>query len=1195
MATTIKGVKEKLDSFVRKAPKPAKLENTIENCNPKHLILLCTNLESKDGPSYLRLALEGCQNWKNTEECVKVRIMLMKQALEKLMPEFSVSAEETNGLKFVDILLTHLDKMTDLIAKDLALMVESCISELEKPNHKLNPCWLVIFSKLISMSSEFPNMVASSDDTSNIMDGKVWRKTLVRKLCIDNWREEDATNIIKMFCDISDLGPEEIDMIVEKACTLLSKDNSTSNDNAPSLLFQVLQLTRGYVQPLGIGNVNSSSVFGRITQTLSKHYNKNHRKIIEQTDQNTLDSADLIEQGISIDDYQRSEAMIIFHLIHAIRMGHPIGKEVMKLLKSSSQLPDVIIANPFNMFLGLAMTSIKQYQTTVVDCIKSATCKLIQLQLKRSESAWFRQTVPTPIEPKALFNQLINQSTTFGGWDLIGDGLINLAIGLLDSSCSMMVFKPNVSKIMAYLGHEIIKLVTKRSSTSIVTVLRELTKRILASKGALQYTDCLRMTIKDGFTVIMEEPPVYMNELLDHFGSLGINGARRVLIALMPLIKYGGNSLRNATILILRKSLFSPNIETRRIAVIGVIQLLKCFRINSSLQITQMLMSQSSSCLSQAAINVHQGGVTNNEALCLELMGVLKRGLSQQAAVRMTLYRGLHDVVGRNPELCVGVLDMLYSHAIELNITSEDAINPIDVEAMICIKGSDVYTIEPIGWFLHCVQLIVGKANHLYGDVNTTPEEVDTSSLIKLTELLNRLRKLYADSLDTLDFNFEKGADYSKSTPTGRYNILRVETYKNIYEALMDYTIMHGAGIQDDMAGLLVRLHFRHSEMNDLLSKKSGGQDKTMNKTKANKDRKKKPQVKDTQSEITLGTQNKIENVNLIRNVSVIPHHAISLKAISNILHSILNDNKPSNHGAVSQLRSNIRLACYFLKVTMEKENQLDKSLSVSGDGEANEVVLKHLSSIASSLAEHCIFNPEADEKLLPQTLECFLKCIQLVRHHFHWNERAVESFYLQIWNSSKIKRKGTNVTPSTIMSELIEQLIDKVSKVIEVDFDINDIDGDKEKVLEHLLHLLAFLCKEVEIFDSGDDGIMMKAYNNIRSLLENFEISNSATVKLMLELFYVCHIRCKSSDTSLVKAFAQEIHSKVGDVDSSIEVESLEKFKFIKPENGEIVFHQTANYLEFSMESADTIVSRCKQIALNRDSGITSTEGIEG
>ena len=33
--------------------------------------------------------------------------------------------------------------------------------------------------------------------------------------------------------------------------------------------------------------------------------------------------------------------------------------------------------------------------------------------------------------------------------------------------------------------------------------------------------------------------------------------------------------------------------------------------------------------------------------------------------------------------------------------------------------------------------LMVGKANHLYGDENSTPEDVDTSSLVKLTELLN--------------------------------------------------------------------------------------------------------------------------------------------------------------------------------------------------------------------------------------------------------------------------------------------------------------------------------------------------------------------------------------------------------------------------------------------------------------------------
>ena len=64
MATTLKAVKEKLDSYIKKAPKPQSLQNMVENCNLKHLIMLCTNLEAANGPSYLRLALEGCDNWK---------------------------------------------------------------------------------------------------------------------------------------------------------------------------------------------------------------------------------------------------------------------------------------------------------------------------------------------------------------------------------------------------------------------------------------------------------------------------------------------------------------------------------------------------------------------------------------------------------------------------------------------------------------------------------------------------------------------------------------------------------------------------------------------------------------------------------------------------------------------------------------------------------------------------------------------------------------------------------------------------------------------------------------------------------------------------------------------------------------------------------------------------------------------------
>ena len=50
--------------------------------------------------------------------------------------------------------------------------------------------------------------------------------------------------------------------------------------------------------------------------------------MIEEANNDTIESADLIDKGITSDAYQRSECIVVFHLIHAIRMGHPIGKEI---------------------------------------------------------------------------------------------------------------------------------------------------------------------------------------------------------------------------------------------------------------------------------------------------------------------------------------------------------------------------------------------------------------------------------------------------------------------------------------------------------------------------------------------------------------------------------------------------------------------------------------------------------------------------------------------------------------------------------------------------------------------------------------------------------------------------------------------------------------------------------------------------
>ena len=77
-----------------------------------------------------------------------------------------------------------------------------------------------------------------TDETE--MEGVEYRKKLVRKLCLERWAPNDAVNRVKMFKDVVDLNPEELDLVVEKACTVMtSKMASQSPMDIPPLVFQV--------------------------------------------------------------------------------------------------------------------------------------------------------------------------------------------------------------------------------------------------------------------------------------------------------------------------------------------------------------------------------------------------------------------------------------------------------------------------------------------------------------------------------------------------------------------------------------------------------------------------------------------------------------------------------------------------------------------------------------------------------------------------------------------------------------------------------------------------------------------------------------------------------------------------------------------------------------------------------------------
>ena len=57
------------------------------------------------------------------------------------------------------------------------------------------------------------------------------------------------------------------------------------------------------------------------------------------------------------------------HINTEARTGHPIVKEVLKLLKSALHVPEVV-ANPFTLNLCLSLTSLKHYRQPLVESLK---------------------------------------------------------------------------------------------------------------------------------------------------------------------------------------------------------------------------------------------------------------------------------------------------------------------------------------------------------------------------------------------------------------------------------------------------------------------------------------------------------------------------------------------------------------------------------------------------------------------------------------------------------------------------------------------------------------------------------------------------------------------------------------------------------------------------------------------------------
>ncbi|KAJ7376915.1 hypothetical protein OS493_031507 [Desmophyllum pertusum] len=624
--------------------------------------------------------------------------------------------------------------------------------------------------------------------------------------------------------------------------------------------------------------------------------------------------------------------------------------------------------------------------------------------------------------------------------------------------------------------------------------------------GLLQ--DLLASTVSSAPHVLLESLP-RVKEAVDYLSFLPPKSAEGFLKAIQPLLKIS-LSLRDSLILVLRKAMFSRQADARKIAVTGFLLILKHFKIlgggiSSSQPASQL--SQTLSHSSQIQVDVHvRGGGVGNEALCLEILGNLRRCLTQQADVRVQLYEGLFLVLCRNPQLQHPILDMFNSQFQKYFESDENVNPPVKLEPCLSAAGEQVYLTEPLAhllcYLLHSMAKCIENHNQDENEENESMEHI----LNELEDLFQSLvRRMNKSEME--DFELDKSADFSLASSVGIKNNILALLVLGVYEVLLEYSFSEGE-LCAESAEEIVQLFGNYHQLSEIL------------KEKANTTGKK--------GRSTAGKQG--------------AKSMLSLECSACLLRALFSDTAPSHQQSLTALRGSRDLVKYAVNTALQKLKEINESAFCSGPGGSNkENIYKHCSTIGRVLWKHlngesCLQEEqdkkEKGKKVNSLCVEGFCLVVNIMCCRF----AQKLPHFMNVIDSGQ---DGDGAATDDVTNqEAVYSQIKKFQRLIVSIISAPDEDTDISlKDSQSLVNVILLLAHHLE--PDGPQFSQLQAW--AQRICTDHNIDDPSLTKSLMSLLYSLTFQCKTT-AGLVRDVAQDVHSQLGDVDELLCVSQIEK-----------------------------------------------------
>nr|XP_024215978.1 Fanconi anemia group I protein isoform X1 [Halyomorpha halys] len=677
-----------------------------------------------------------------------------------------------NATAIVAWLVIELDKMS---VTHLIRICDLCVEYVAKSETPQQTSWKDILPKILSILVGKKEV----DHYGSEMSGEEYKSQVITTLAQTKWHSEILPSIADMFMHIP--------MTVEEQNKILGK-----------FLTSMKHLKASEIPPFGHNLLLLSKTNGIVSVlfALNSYYLENLYNDEEEKNEIQRDKKELTE----------SECVMLYHIEETVKRHSSAAAQILKYAKLSASAPHLWL-QPFLLASLLTLSNVPPNGPQVLDLIKGMVLRILQEENEMLESDWLRKLEMDTCDVEAVFTKLIKSSVC--GQEGVLRGLVNMSMCLLGKS------KDAAGKKVARIGRMIAVNLCMKHPYIAGILISTITDSIIGQPQVTQFTDCF-CELCDTNPLAVLEFPHSIGRLLEELPELPEVAAYRLTTAIVSLIKVS-HKIRDSLILVLRKALFAHNVNTRKVAVIGFLQLLKRLKMKGFVTLSQNSF-QTYTCPSiftQNRLEVHsqQSGAINshnNEGICFEVVNILKRCFVQQVEVKLCLYEGITRALLQNPELCLPTSEIFLTHLSQYYDPDTTVLPPLKLGQAVSIKNDKVIINEPLGHLIFVVQQIIITSSQLMSGLEDDYE-------------YRQNRERLFTIMDSLVTRFSsctpKNLDLEEEAETPLEESLKVETLKqglSIFEALLAYFLWKwDLNITVETMGPFLALYRAHSGLLD--------------------------------------------------------------------------------------------------------------------------------------------------------------------------------------------------------------------------------------------------------------------------------------------------------------------------------------------------------------------------------------------